>query len=70
MLARMPFASPRAFGGPVSWQLGREDVVGSDQYHYSVGVGGTYRVPGALDVFAEVLALGERSMSIGGSVAF
>ncbi len=66
----VPFASARVFGGPVSWQLGGEDVVGSDKYHYTVGLGATFRIPGKLDLFAEVLGLGEQSASVGGSVAF
>jgi hypothetical protein len=66
----VPFASARAYGGPVDWKLGGEDVIGSDKYHYTVGLGATYRIPGKVSLFAEVLGLGEKSASLGGSVAF
>ena len=66
----VPFASARAFGGPVDWKLGGEDVIGSDKYHYTLGLGASYRIPGKIDFFAEVLGLGEKSASLGGSVAF
>lgn len=66
----VPFASARAFAGPVSWKLGGEDVVGTDKYHYTLGLGATFRIPGKLDLFAEVLGLGEKSASVGGSVSF
>lgn len=64
----VPFVVARAFAGPVSWTLGGEDVYGGDVYHYTVGVGASYRIPGTLDLFAEVLALGERSASFGMSL--
>lgn len=66
----VPFAAARAFGGPVSWTLGGEEVVGADIYHYTVGAGALYQVPGSFSLFAELLALGERSASLGGSLAF
>jgi len=66
----VPFITARAFAGPVSWRLGGRDVTGSDIYKYTVGGGLTIRVPGTLDVFAEALPLGARSLSIGGSASF
>tara|TARA_R110002096_G_scaffold436051_2_gene666279 strand:- start:23283 stop:23786 length:504 start_codon:yes stop_codon:yes gene_type:complete len=66
----VPFASARAFGGPVDWKLGGEDVIGSDKYHYTVGLGMNYQIPGKASLFAEVLGLGEKSASVGGSIAF
>jgi hypothetical protein len=66
----VPFVTGRIFGGPVSWHLGGEDVLGSDRYHYTVGGGATYRIPGKLDIFAEVLGLGEESVSLGASASF
>jgi hypothetical protein len=66
----IPFATARLFGGPVSWKLGGEDVVGSDIYHYTVGLGTTYRIPGKLDIFVEALGLGEQSARIGGTFSF
>ena len=66
----VPFVAARAFGGPVRWTLGGEDVVGSDAHHYTIGAGALYQVPGSFSIFVEALALGERSASLGGSVAF
>lgn len=66
----VPFASARVFAGPVSWRLGGERVTGSDLYHYTIGLGASYRIPGKLDLFAEVLGLGEESASLGASVSF
>jgi hypothetical protein len=66
----VPFAAARAFAGPVSWRLGGQDVSGSDKYHYAVGIGSSYRIPGKLDVFMEVIALGEQSASVGVSAPF
>jgi hypothetical protein len=66
----VPFATARVFGGPVYWSLGGEDVVGTDIHHYTVGAGVTYQVPGSFSIFAEGLALGEQSVSLGGTMAF
>ncbi len=66
----VPFATARVFGGPVKWKLGGESVTGSDKYHYTLGGGLTYRMPGVLDLFVEVMGLGEQSASLGLSVAF
>lgn len=66
----VPFLSARVFGGPVNWKLGGEDVLGSDKYKYTAGLGTSFRIPGTVDLFAEVLAVGERSASVGGSIAF
>ena len=61
----VPFVAARVFAGPVAWKLGGESASGSDVNKYTVGFGGSYRIPGKLDVFAELLALGERSASFG-----
>ncbi len=66
----VPFVAARVFGGPVKWKLGGESVTGSDKYHYTVGGGITYRIPGTLDLFVEAMGLGEKSGSLGVSVAF
>ncbi len=58
------YLAARAFGGPVSWRRGGDDVVGSDRYHYTVGVGASVRIPGVLDVGLEALPLGERSATL------
>jgi hypothetical protein len=66
----VPFVAARAFLGPVDWKLRGVDVRGSDLHHYAVGGGTSYRIPGKLDLFAEVIALGEQSASLGVSVPF
>ena len=66
----VPFVTARGFGGPVFWRLGGETVTGTDVHHYAVGAGFTFRVPGALDLFAELLPLGEQSASVGAVLAF
>jgi hypothetical protein len=64
------YAAARVFGGPVFWRLGGESVVGGDTHHFAVGAGAILRLPGRVDVFAEGMALGERSVSLGAGVAF
>jgi hypothetical protein len=64
----VPFVSARGFAGPVSWTLGGNKMSGSDVYHYSVGLGASYRIPGKLDFFAEILPVGEKSASLGMSL--
>jgi len=64
-----PFITARAFGGPVSWKIAGESVVGGDEHHYAVGAGATVRVA-RFDVFVEALPLGERSASLGVGATF
>ncbi|HKA91813.1 MAG TPA: hypothetical protein VKE22_29325 [Haliangiales bacterium] len=59
-----PYVAGRVFGGPVYWTIAGDSVVGGDSHHYSVGFGATLR-PGAIDVFAEWMPLGERSVNVG-----
>ena len=61
----VPYAAARAFGGPVNWRLGGEDVVGTDIYHYAVGGGMSVRLPGQISFFVEAIPLGEQSVSGG-----
>lgn len=65
-----PFAAGRVFAGPVSWQLGGESQTGGDAHKYTAGGGLSFRIPGRLDLFAEVMAVGEQSASVGGAMAF
>ncbi len=64
------FAAARGFAGPVFWHLGGEGVMGGDTHHYALGLGTVLRLPGRIDVFAEAMALGERSVSLGAGLAF
>ncbi len=66
----VPFAVARAFAGPVQWRLADREVTGGDLHHYAVGLGATYRIPGAIDAFVELLPLGEQSVSAGASFPF
>src|SRR5262249_40425585 len=61
-----PYAAARGFAGPVSWQ----GLSGGDPPHYTIGGGATLRLPGGIDVMAEGMALGERSVAIGAGVSF
>lgn len=65
-----PFLAGRVFAGPVSWRVGGESEIGGDAHKYAIGGGVTFRIPGTLDLFTEVMALGERSGSVGASIAF
>jgi hypothetical protein len=65
-----PYVAVRVFGGPVFWSIGGDSVTGSDQHHYSIGGGATLRLPGNVDLFAEGMALGERSLNVGVGLSF
>ena len=59
-----PYLLLRAFGGPVLWQLGGMDVVGTDTTHVQLGAGVSASF-GPATVVLDVSALGERSASLG-----
>ncbi len=59
-----PYVAGRVFGGPVYWTIAGDSLVGNDSHHYTVGFGATLRT-GSLDVFAEWMPFGERSVSAG-----
>jgi hypothetical protein len=61
----VPYASARAFGGPVFWHWMAMGIVGGDRYHVTVGAGVTLRVSRSLDATAEAMPLGERSLAFG-----
>jgi hypothetical protein len=65
-----PYAVGRVFGGPVYWAYQGEDVTGTDTHHYQVGAGVTVVAAGRVNVFAEGVPLGERSLAIGSAFAF
>jgi len=64
-----PYAVARAFGGPVSWTLGGEEVSGGDAHHYTVGAGAALRLGRRLNLGVEGMALGERSATLSASLA-
>jgi hypothetical protein len=65
-----PYAVGRAFGGPIYWQYQGSDVTGTDTHHYQVGAGLTLVVARRLNLFAEGIPLGERSVAAGTALAF
>ncbi len=61
-----PYVLARAFAGPVMWTLGGEDITGSDQHHYQLGVGTSVSLPWwSASVVVNGSLLGERALSIG-----
>lgn len=61
----VPYVSARAFEGPVMWHRGGEDVRGGDRYHVTAGAGLIVRLPASIDITAEGMPLGERSVALG-----
>jgi hypothetical protein len=64
-----PYVTARVFGGSVFWTIAGDSVVGGDEHHYALGGGATLRL-GRFDLFAELLPLGERSLTLGAGAAF
>jgi hypothetical protein len=60
-----PYAVARLFGGPVLWGYGGKTNLGSDQYHFQLGVGVVGGLPRGFDLFAEVIGAGERAVTAG-----
>ncbi|MDB4997791.1 MAG: hypothetical protein JWM74_5223 [Myxococcaceae bacterium] len=67
--ALSPYASLRAFSGPVFWKVRGASVVGSDRFHYQPALGALLSV-GAFDAFFEGAFLGERALGGGLGAAF
>ncbi|HEY7374922.1 MAG TPA: hypothetical protein VIF57_22360 [Polyangia bacterium] len=65
-----PYAVARVFGGPVYWQYQGASVTGTDTHHYQLGAGVTVVAAGRVNVFAEGVPLGERSLAAGTAFAF
>ena len=63
-----PYAAVRAFGGPVSWTVAGEDVVGGDTHHYSIGAGAALRFR-RWNLAVEGMALGEKSATASAALA-
>lgn len=59
-----PYASVRAFGGPVVWEREGELVTGTDTHYYQVALGSALGWPGG-GVFVDGSFLGERSLTVG-----
>jgi hypothetical protein len=65
-----PYAVGRAFGGPIYWKYQGASVTGTDANHYQIGAGLTLVVARRLNLFAEGIPLGERSVATGAALAF
>ncbi|HEX7838319.1 MAG TPA: hypothetical protein VF469_12680 [Kofleriaceae bacterium] len=61
----VPYASARAFAGPVHWQHAGASVSGNDRYHFTVGGGLIVRLPRSVDATLEGMPLGEKSVALG-----
>lgn len=60
-----PYVLARGFAGPVGWQLDGEDVTGTDQHHYQLGLGASVRLPLRATAVIDASLVGERSVSLG-----
>ncbi|MFT3766955.1 MAG: hypothetical protein QM820_15770 [Minicystis sp.] len=65
-----PYASVRAFGGPVFWGYNDKSIVGGDRYHFQIALGMVAALPRGFDVFADGSPVGERAMTIGMGKSF
>jgi len=65
-----PYAAVRAFGGPVLWSYMGKSVLASDLYHVQLGLGMVSALPRGVDLFAEVVPLGERAVTVGFGKSF
>ncbi len=65
-----PYAAARVFGGPVFWSYAGQSVLAGDIYHFQVGLGMVTALPRGFDLFAEVVPLGERAVTLGGGKSF
>lgn len=65
-----PYVVARAFGGPIFWRIEGKDITGTDRYHFQAGAGLSVSTPQGLDVFAEVIPVGEKSVSCGLGFSF
>jgi hypothetical protein len=64
------YATGRVFGGPIFWKLRDEALTGTDLYKYQLGLGTSFSPIKRVDLFAEWVALGERSLSFGAGISY
>jgi hypothetical protein len=65
-----PYASARAFGGPVFWSYRGQSLFGGDKYHFQLAAGLVAALPRGFDVFVDGAPLGERAVTLGAGKAF
>ena len=63
------YVAARGFTGGTTWTLDARSIDGGDAHHYQVGAGMSLRL-GDLDVIAEGMPLGERSVTLGAGWSF
>jgi len=68
--AMSPYVVARAFGGPIFWRIEGKDITGTDRYHFQAGLGLSVSARQGLDAFAEVIPVGEKSVSCGLGFSF
>jgi len=68
--ALSPYASVRAFGGPVFWSHAGKSIWGGDTRHYQIALGMAAALPRGFDLFVDGAPLGERAMAIGAGKSF
>ncbi len=64
-----PYLAARAFGLPVLWTIEDHASVGTDAYHFQLGVGGAGRRGGGVGVVGGI-PLGEQAIVAGGGYSF
>jgi hypothetical protein len=64
------YGAARVFGGPIFWKLRNEALLGTDIYKYQLGLGASVSLFKRVDLFAEWIALGERSLSFGAGLSY
>lgn len=65
-----PYASVRAFGGPVFWSYKGDAVLGGDTRHYQLSLGMAVAMPRGVDVFVDGSPLGEQAIALGAGKSF
>jgi hypothetical protein len=65
-----PYATLRAFGGPILWGYEGKTVLAGDLYHVQFGGGLVTALPRGFDVFVEGIPLGERAVVLGAGKGF
>jgi len=63
------YVAARGFLGGVDWTLDDRTISGGDAHHYQVGAGASLRI-GSIDLLAEGMPLGERSLTFGAGWSF
>jgi hypothetical protein len=61
-----PYLVARAFGGPVFWR----GQMGTDAFHYQLGLGAVLGLPAGFDLSVEFVPLGEQRLTGGVGISF